>query len=187
MLFLRRLFVCYALVLVGAIGLSAWTGAAPAFAHPSADHVLAHARQALFDATNAARVRHGLGPLASDPTLEPVAAMRAASQLGPAPLSHRDESGQLIFAGLLAEHGIQCELAGENLARVSSLAAAPPEAVAEALLASPKHRKNILEPAFTRLAIGAASNPDGRVVFAQIFASRQWAVGSGQRDEATDH
>ena len=38
-----------------------------------------------------------------------------------------------------------------------------------ALLNSPLHRKNIMEPRFTRLAIGAVRGPDGKLIYAQIF------------------
>ena len=38
-----------------------------------------------------------------------------------------------------------------------------------ALMNSPLHRKNILEPRFTRLAVGAVRGPDGKLIYAQIF------------------
>jgi uncharacterized protein YkwD len=44
-----------------------------------------------------------------------------------------------------------------------------PERVEQALMRSPSHRQNILEPTFNRIAIGAATDSSGRVVFAQIF------------------
>jgi uncharacterized protein YkwD len=34
---------------------------------------------------------------------------------------------------------------------------------------SPAHRANILEPSFNHLAVGAATGPDGRLAFAEIF------------------
>ncbi len=43
------------------------------------------------------------------------------------------------------------------------------ERVEAALMDSPTHRDNILEPAFTRLAIGVAADASGRVALAQIF------------------
>ena len=39
----------------------------------------------------------------------------------------------------------------------------------DALMNSPTHRANILEPTFNRLAIGSAIGPDGRLAFAEIF------------------
>ncbi len=165
----RRTFIRHVLGVTGAIGLVVCTVAGPALARPADEHTLGLARAALFDATNSERVRNGLAPVEPDPSLGPVAAARAASQLGSVALSHRDADGQLIFAGLLAASGIEFALAGENLARVSRFDASTPHFVAEALLASPTHRKNILEPSFNRLAVGAASGPDGRTAFAQIF------------------
>lgn len=163
----RRTFVRYVMGIAGAIGLGAVSG--PVLARPADEHTLGLVRAALFEATNSERVRNGLAPVEPDPALGPVAAARAASQLGAVALSHRDAEGQLIFAGLLTTRGVEFTLAGENLARVSQLDTSTPHLVAEALLTSPTHRKNILEPSFNRLAIGVASGPDGQTAFAQIF------------------
>ena len=38
-----------------------------------------------------------------------------------------------------------------------------------ALMNSPLHRKNILEPTFNLLSIGVAVDPAGRIMFAEIF------------------
>lgn len=38
-----------------------------------------------------------------------------------------------------------------------------------ALMNSPTHRANILEPTFNLLAVGAAAGPDGRLALAEIF------------------
>jgi uncharacterized protein YkwD len=34
---------------------------------------------------------------------------------------------------------------------------------------SPMHRKNILEKTFTKLAIGAATSPQGQITFAEVY------------------
>ena len=123
----------------------------------------------LLDLTNAERAGHGLGPLELDPLLLGIARVRAAAQLTDGPLSHDDGNGGLAFAGLLAESEIDYRLAGENLARWVTDDQAGLERVQRAWMASPSHRNNILDPAFNRLAVGAATDGSGRVAFAQIF------------------
>ncbi|MBA2448131.1 MAG: hypothetical protein H0V51_08905, partial [Chloroflexi bacterium] len=102
-------------------------------------------------------------------TMLGLARARAAAQLGQDALSHYDAAGQPVIAGLLAEGGVEYRLAGENLARWVVADPAGPERVQRALMDSPSHRKNILEPSFDWLAVGAATDASGRIAFAQIF------------------
>ena len=102
------------------------------------------------------------------PVLE-IARVRAAAQLTDGPLSHDDGNGGLAFVGLLAGLDVGYRLAGENLARWVTDDEAGLERVQRAWMESPSHRKNILEPAFNRLAVGAAIDQSGRIAFAQIF------------------
>ena len=124
---------------------------------------------AMVDLTNADRAGNGLPALSFDPALLDIARQRAAAQLTNAPLSHYDASGQLAFVGLLANAGIDYTLAGENLARTTGSDSGMPARVEQALMNSPPHRKNILEPSFDEVAIGAASDDSGRVAFAEIY------------------
>ena len=124
---------------------------------------------ALLALTNQARASNGLSPVTFDQTMLRVARARAAAQIPDGPLSHYNSLGDLAFVGLLAEAGVTYTLAGENLARA---APADPTVVAhlnDALLNSPTHRANILEPTFNRLAIGEAAPSIQRVTFAEIF------------------
>ena len=127
------------------------------------------AEQQLLALTNADREQNGLPPLALDPTTLSVARERAATQLSAPSLSHYDANGQLAFAQLLERAGVAYSLAGENLARSSSLDSDVTERVEDALMHSPSHRKNILEQTFTQVAIGAATDAEGRISFAEIF------------------
>lgn len=123
----------------------------------------------LFNLANRDRMAHGLPPLQLDHQLLEVARVRAAAQTNQPALSHVDGSGQLAFVRLIADVDIGYRLVGENLARVSS----PPQTAAEraedALMNSPAHRANILEPSFDSLIVGTAVDPRGQIVFAQIF------------------
>lgn len=125
--------------------------------------------QALVDLTNADRAANGLQPLELDATTLPIARERAEQQLGSQSLSHYDTSGQLIFAQLLQADNVDYHLAGENLARAATDDANIAQRIEQALMQSPTHRKNILEPTFTRLAIGAAVDTTGQIAFAEVY------------------
>jgi len=104
-----------------------------------------------------------------DSQLLEVARVRASAQTNQMSLSHVDASGQLVFVRLISETDVNYRLVGENLARVSNPAQTAPERAEEALMNSPAHRANILEPTFDSLVVGAALDPNGQIVFAQIF------------------
>jgi uncharacterized protein YkwD len=128
--------------------------------------------QALLDLTNTDRARDGLPPVAFDQATLRVARLRAAAQIPDGPLSHYNTLGELAFVGLLGDAGVSYGLAGENLARATSgQDSGVVPRLNDALMNSPTHRANILEPSFNRLAVGAASGPDGRLAFAEIFRS----------------
>jgi uncharacterized protein YkwD len=127
------------------------------------------AEQALIDLTNADREAIGLEPLTEDPETLAIARERAESQLGPQKLTHYDASGQLIFAERLRDSQLPYQLAGENLARAAVDDATVTTRIERALMQSPTHRKNILEPTFTRVAIGAAVDADGQIAVAELY------------------
>ena len=84
-------------------------------------------------------------------------------------LTHYDATGKVAIQGLLATAKTSYSLAGENLARLRAEDADAAQQAEVALMNSPTHRKNILEPRFNRLAVGLVRAPDGRLIFAQIF------------------
>jgi uncharacterized protein YkwD len=125
--------------------------------------------QTMLDLTNADRVANGLDPLEFDRETLAIARARAASQLGTPSLTHYDANGDLAFVRLLAVAQIDYQLAGENLARAGSEDASVTTRVEQALMKSSTHRKNILEPTFTRVAIGTASNRQGQITIAEVY------------------
>ncbi len=129
------------------------------------------AELALLDLTNAERASNGLASVTFDQTMLRVARARAAAQIPDGPLSHYNSLGDLAFVGLLAEAGVPYSLAGENLARAAPADATVVAHLNDALMNSPTHRANILEPTFNRLAIGEAAPSIQRVAFAEIFRS----------------
>jgi uncharacterized protein YkwD len=125
--------------------------------------------QALLDRTNSDREANGLLPLAFDVETLGIARQRAAEQLDRPSLSHYNAMGYLAFVDLLAAASLKYQLAGENLARVKSYQPSLIDDVEGALMSSPPHRRNILENEFTRLAIGAATDGQGQVTFAEVY------------------
>ncbi len=130
---------------------------------------LISAEQAMLDLTNADRVANGLEPLQLDQDALPVARERAEDQLGMATLSHYDANGELVFARLLVDAQLSYQMAGENLARGSGNDAGVAGRIEQALMQSPTHRRNILNPGYRRVAIGAATDGQGQITFAELY------------------
>ena len=124
---------------------------------------------ALFDAANIDRAKFGLPPLQFAPELLSIARERAQAQVGQTGLSHTDESGRLAFAVLFENSGIRYRRAGENLARLGGTEETRGARAEEALMNSPTHRANILQPDFDYLAVGAISDGRGSTSYAQVF------------------
>jgi uncharacterized protein YkwD len=146
--------------------------AANAGALPPEDPALGNlisAERTLLDLTNADRVANGLAPLDLDVDSLAIARERAEDQLDVPSLSHYDANGELVFTQLLAGAQLGYRLAGENLARASVQDATVIQRVEQALMQSPAHRRNILEPTFKRVAIGAATDPSGQITFAEVY------------------
>ena len=117
---------------------------------------VAYAHALVVD-TNAARAAAGFAPLTESACARTAAAGRAQALTGDRPLVHAS----------LVPVMQACDPSGpaaENLSR----AAADPQAVVDAWLASPGHRDNLLDPALAR--VGIACVPDaGRMLCSQVF------------------
>jgi uncharacterized protein YkwD len=124
---------------------------------------------ALLDETNRDRTSVGLTRVTSDSELVPLARARAGAQVSRPSLSHLDDGGALAFLSLIQRAGLRHQVAGENLVRLPGPIGTAPARAQRALMASPTHRANILDPRYGRLAIGMANDRDGRVIFAQLF------------------
>ena len=119
---------------------------------------------------NRVRVDRHLKPLRRSRELARAAQQHADDMARNGYLSHTNLEGRnplerVQTAGiegfrLLAENIGESNIAGDRIA-----------AVIEAWLASPSHRKNLLNPAFNHTGIGAAETPDGRSLFVQLFAT----------------
>ncbi len=142
---------------------------------PAIPPVLTEIERSLFDAANRDRISTGLPALTVDPTLIPIARLRAGDQVSRTVLSHLDDSGALGFVRLIQHARIPYAYAGENLVRLTvTLPLETAGTRAErALMQSATHRANILDPRYGRLAVGLATDANGRLVFAQLFRDGQ--------------
>jgi len=103
----------------------------------------------LFDAANSARAAAGLPPLTAEPCAEPVALQRAKDLVGAPELVHAPMS-DLIQACAVTDG-----VSGENLVR----GVGTPLEFAQAWLASPTHRANLLDPQFQSAALACVLDP----------------------------
>lgn len=135
-------------------------GALPAaVSEPSVPLVDAARAAELFERMNDARSAEGIPALAWDDALAEVAVARGESLIRDQYFDHYGPDGSSAFSELSAR-GIAYRLAGENLARNNYGGATTVAVAFEALMASPGHRANILEPRFSRA--GVAVVRDGR-------------------------
>jgi uncharacterized protein YkwD len=126
----------------------------------------------VFELTNKYRQEHGLAPLKRHPALEDAARQHARDMLRRNFFSHRNPDGADLRDRLPDSRSIR--VAGENLWRVDGWRGGDDrEAAARIIKAwkgSAAHRKNLLNPAFTHMGVGAAQS--GQSIRAgQVFAS----------------
>ncbi len=134
-------FVCYGLF-VPAARVSADPGPATEYA------------QAVFDATNAARLEHGLPPLNPDPRLAQAALLWARSMAEAGTLAHELPGQPGVGQRLLAQ-GYRFSEFAENLAAVPIGA----QELVDAFMADPYHRENILNSRLRHMGVGVWEVP----------------------------
>jgi uncharacterized protein YkwD len=123
------------------------------------------AEKTMFSQINEARAQNGLSPLWLNPVLQQAARGHSKDMYQRHYFSHRTPDGKTPY-GRLQDLRFHYVTAGENLAF------APDEAQAwQALMNSPDHRANILNPDFRCVGIGAYKGLDGfEEMFTQEFA-----------------
>lgn len=130
---------------------------------------LTEARQRLLDRINKLRRGHGMKTLAPDPDLDRIAQGLSTRMASEHFFAHVSPDGQDLKARLQAA-GYRYRTAGENLG-----AASGPMAAHFGIEHSPGHRKNLLDPAHSRLGLGVSVEQlaDGRrqAVVTELLAS----------------
>jgi uncharacterized protein YkwD len=127
---------------------------APSGASPFANDLEAR----LVDLVNAERAAAGVAALVPNWSIGQVSAGWTARMVGSGGLSHNPAyAGQILAA-------LPCRTLAENVGYAASL-----EQVHAALMQSPGHRANILNPAFTLIGVGVSWDGGGRLWVTQNF------------------
>lgn len=133
-------------------------------AAPAAD--LTADEELMVDLVNAERSKNGLDPLQVEPALVQTARQKARDMIENNYFGHDSPTYGSPFE-MMQEAGIKYRYAGENLAGALSAAQAH-----RALMASPGHRANILNPQFTHLGIGIVEGSPYGQMFVQHFIGK---------------
>lgn len=128
-------------------------------------------RTEVGEAVDRRRREHGLPPLAADPCLEAVAQSYAETSLAAGRMQHVAPDGSTPGDRVRAA-GCGFLAVGENLATGPTGA----EAAVDGWMASPGHRRNLLDPEFSALGVGVARGQDtqgeARILWVQLLAGR---------------
>lgn len=122
------------------------------------------AEKEMLQLLNEERIKEGADPLVMDKDIIPVARAHSRDMWERSYFSHTNPDGESPF-DRMQDAGIRYRIAGENLA----LARTVPQAH-QGLMNSPGHRKNILNPEFTRVGIGVINGGVYGKMFTQNFA-----------------
>ena len=122
--------------------------------------------QQLLNLVNAERARAGLPPLRLDPVLSDLARLKSGDMVALNYFGHYSPTYGYPYS-MEYRAGIRARYMGaENIA-----AAATVQMAHALLMASPGHRRNILDPRFTDVGLGVASGRWGLVI-TQLFIGR---------------
>lgn len=124
----------------------------------------------LHVASDAARAAHGLTPLRPDSGLARAALAHAFENAHRGVLDHGSpDPTRATPADRVALAGVALVEIGENLARIPGSSVG--RRAVDGWLASPPHRRNLLDPDFTHVGFGVAQGPGGRYVV-QLLGAR---------------
>jgi uncharacterized protein YkwD len=124
------------------------------------------AEQRAFDLLNADRRANGLPTLKMNGSLVVLAENYGEDMIKRNYFSHYNPEGQSPF-DRMRNYGISYRYAGENLAINNSV-----DAAERALMNSPGHRANILNPNYTEVGVGVNYDSRGSVYVVQEFIGR---------------
>jgi len=129
----------------------------------------AAAEKQLFELANQSRREAGAPPLRMDATLSNAARAHAHLMVERQQLSHQFDDEPRLMPRLL-ETGLRLDRVGENVAFNASA-----EKAFEALMQSPPHRRNLLDPTYNSAGF-AAFWSNGRLYVVQDFAHQMPSI-----------
>lgn len=115
---------------------------------------------------NQERAKAGAAPLTLDPELVRIARLKSQDMIDKNYFDHYSPTYGDPFT-MMRNMGVQYGFAGENLAGNPSL-----DNAHETLMASPGHRKNILNPNYTHVGIGIVEGGRYGKMYTQLFISK---------------
>lgn len=134
--------------------------------------------QQIFQLLNRERHSRGLSTLVFDDRLQWAARKHSQLMASRGEVEHQ-LAGEPKLAIRLGEVALRYDASGENVARTSN-----PERAHVALMNSPGHRANILDPQFNAVGIGVVNTPDG-IYVTQDFARRLPNASVEEAEERT--
>jgi uncharacterized YkwD family protein len=117
----------------------------------------------MLSQVNQERARQGLAPLVADTKLTQLARQKSQDMVNKNYFSHTSPTYGSPF-DMMKAAGVRYRTAGENIACAPSTTRAH-----TALMNSPGHRANILNPAFTHVGIGIVKGGSCGMMFTQMF------------------
>ena len=133
--------------------------------------------QQLFQLTNQARAAAGRKALHWDSQLAAFARARAKDMIVRNYFSHQiPPDGHTVF-DVMSNAGYCYNLAGENIGWNNYPDDQATDEIQTMFMNSPDHRANILGPAWDSVGIGAYKGPDGKKMWAVVFADKCGSVG----------
>ena len=121
--------------------------------------------QKMFELVNQERVKLGFDPLIWDENLAEIGRSHSKDMFERGYFSHYSPEGKDV-GDRLEENGISYSYAGENLALAPDVIRAH-----NGLMNSEGHRRNILDPAFSKIGIGAIDGGVYGKMFTQVFTN----------------
>ncbi|MDV9274670.1 CAP domain-containing protein [Clostridioides difficile] len=118
----------------------------------------------VVDLVNIERAKAGLNPLTLDSSISNVATKKSQDMIDNNYFSHDSPTYGSPF-DMLKKFGISYKTAGENIA----MGQKTPKEVVNAWMNSEGHRKNIMNPNFSKIGVGVAQKSGGSIYWTQIF------------------
>ncbi|ABN51538.1 MAG TPA: LysM peptidoglycan-binding domain-containing protein [Hungateiclostridium thermocellum] len=133
---------------------------------PNIDDIKAQENE-VIRLVNVERAKKGLPALKANWQLSRVARYKSEDMANKGYFSHTSPTYGSPFK-MMEDFGIKFTAAGENIAMGQQTA----RDVMNAWMNSPGHRNNILSPSFTKIGVGLAKGPNGRLYWTQMFIKK---------------
>ena len=125
----------------------------------------------ILDEVNRLREKRGLGSLKINLKAQAAARNHCQDMAKLGYFSHSDLQGRLVDERLRQVQLGPWKAIAENIAKCDA-ESNPAQQAVEGWTKSPGHAKNMFNPLYTETGVGAVLDPDGAVLFCQVFVTR---------------